>query len=48
MFEPLIVKTRLATTEEWHDLSQKSLAEMYEDDFCAAWMLLTVLGKKPL
>jgi SAM-dependent methyltransferase len=48
LFEPLVVKTRLATPEEWRDLSQKSLAEMYEEDFCAAWMLLTVWGAKQL
>lgn len=48
LIEPLIVKTQLATLEDWRDLSHKGLAEMYEEDFCAAWMLLTVWGKKPL
>lgn len=48
LFEPLVVKMKLATPEEWRDLSQKGLAEMYEEDFCAAWVLLTVLGAKPL
>ncbi|HEX7734415.1 MAG TPA: methyltransferase domain-containing protein [Ktedonobacteraceae bacterium] len=48
LIEPLLVKMKLATAEEWHALSQKGLAEMYEEDFCAAWMLLTVWGQKPL
>ncbi len=48
LFEPLVVKMRLATSEEWHNLSQKGLAEMYEEDFCAAWILLTIWGEKPL
>lgn len=48
LIEPLLVKMQLATAEEWHALSQKGLAEMYEEDFCAAWMLLTVWGQKPL
>lgn len=48
LFEPLVVKMQLATPEEWRDLSQKGLAEMYEEDFCAAWMLLTIWGEKPL
>jgi len=48
LFEPLVVKMQLATPEEWRDLSQKGLAEMFEEDFCAAWMLLTIWGEKPL
>jgi SAM-dependent methyltransferase len=48
LFEPLIVKTQLASPQEWRDLSQKGLAEMHDEDFCAAWMLLTVWGEKPL
>ncbi|GHO97173.1 hypothetical protein KSF_072210 [Reticulibacter mediterranei] len=48
LFEPLVVKMRLATAQEWHTLSQRGLAEMYDEDFCAAWMLLTVWGEKPL
>jgi SAM-dependent methyltransferase len=47
LFEPLVVKTQLATPEEWRDLFQKGLTEMHEEDFCAAWMLLTVWGEKP-
>ena len=47
MIEPLIVQTKLATLEEWRDLSHKGLAEMYEEDFCAMWILLTVWGHKP-
>ena len=48
LFEPLVVKMHLATPQEWRDLSQRGLAEMYEEDFCAAWMLLTIWGEKPL
>jgi ubiquinone/menaquinone biosynthesis C-methylase UbiE len=48
LFEPLVVKMQLATAQEWRELSQRGLAEMYEEDFCAAWMLLTVWGEKPL
>lgn len=47
LFEPLIVKTGLATSEEWQELFQAGLAEMYEEDFCSAWMMLTAWGKKP-
>jgi ubiquinone/menaquinone biosynthesis C-methylase UbiE len=48
LIEPLVMKTGFATVEDWRDLYHKGLAEMYEEDFCAAWMLLTVWGKKPL
>jgi hypothetical protein len=48
LVEPLVVKTGFATLPDWRELSQKGLAEMYEEDFCAAWMLLTVWGNKPL
>ncbi len=48
LIEPLLVKMQLATVEDWRTLYLKGLAEMYEDDFCAAWMLLTVWGQKPL
>lgn len=48
LFEPLVVKTQLASDQEWRKLTQKGLAEMYEEDFCSAWMLLSVWGEKPL
>lgn len=48
LFEPAVVKMQLATAQEWRTLSQQALAEMYDEDFCAAWMLLTVWGEKPL
>jgi ubiquinone/menaquinone biosynthesis C-methylase UbiE len=48
LFEPLVVKMQLATAQEWRELTRRGLAEMYEEDFCAAWMLLTVWGEKPL
>lgn len=47
LFEPLIVKMQLASAEEWHVLYQKALAEIREEDFCTAWILLTVWGQKP-
>jgi len=46
--EPLIVKTQLATAEEWRELLHKGLTEMLEEDFCAAWILVTTWGEKPL
>lgn len=48
LIEPLVVKVQFATLEEWRNLSRKGLAEMFDNDFCAAWILLTVWGKKPL
>ncbi len=48
LVEPIVVKTGVATLEDWRNLYQKGLAEMYQEDFCAAWMLLTVWGSKPL
>ncbi|HEY7414931.1 MAG TPA: class I SAM-dependent methyltransferase [Ktedonobacteraceae bacterium] len=45
---PMVVKMQLATSEEWQDLVQKCRAEMYEEDFCAAWIPSTVWGEKPL
>ena len=44
---PFVIKYGIATEEEWKDLYQKGLAEMYLDDFCAMWILLTVWGTKP-
>jgi|SRR5579859_8028676 len=46
LIEPLIVRMQVATPVEWHNLIQKTLVEMYEEDFCAAWMLLTVWAEK--
>jgi ubiquinone/menaquinone biosynthesis C-methylase UbiE len=48
LLEPLIVKTKIATLEEWRNLAQKALVEMYREDFCAAWIMVTVWGEKPL
>lgn len=48
LVEPLVVKTGFSTLEDWHELYQRGLAEMYQEDFCAAWILLTVWGSKPL
>lgn len=47
LLESLVVKTQTATADEWRDLSMKAMAEMYEEDFCALWMFLTVWGSKP-
>jgi ubiquinone/menaquinone biosynthesis C-methylase UbiE len=45
--EPFLHKSGLVTLEEWRQIAQKGLAEMFEEDFCAVWMLLTVWGRKP-
>lgn len=47
VLEPTIEKTKVATLQEWRDLHTRGLAEMLDDDFCAAWMILTVWGQKP-
>jgi ubiquinone/menaquinone biosynthesis C-methylase UbiE len=44
---PIIVKAQLLTSEEWSELSQRGLAEMFEEDFCSMAILLTAWGKKP-
>lgn len=44
---PFIEKMGVATTAEWEETYKKGLAEMFEDDFCAAWSFLTVWGYKP-
>lgn len=45
--EPFIQKSGLVTLEEWRSIAQKALGEMFEDDFSAVWILLTVWGRKP-
>lgn len=45
---PFVVKYGVATEAEWQNLYQKGLAEMYLEDFCAMWLLLTVWGTKPI
>lgn len=45
--EPFIQKSGLISLQEWRELTQKALAEMFEEDFCAVWILLTVWGSKP-
>ena len=45
---PFVVKYGVATEAEWQNLYQTGLSEMYLEDFCAMWMLLTVWGNKPL
>ena len=36
------------TLEEWRKIYKKGLAEMFDDDFRAIWVLLTVWGEKPV
>jgi len=43
---PLIDKSGLMTGAQWQDLHQHLLAEMLEEDFCGAWMFLSVWGFK--
>lgn len=45
---PFVIKYGIATAQEWQDLYQQGLAEMFLDDFCALWFLLTVWGNKPV
>lgn len=47
LVESLVTRTQLMTTEDWRQLHQRSMANMFEVDFCAAWILLTVWGNKP-
>jgi len=44
---PIMERLHITSTNEWREVSQRGLAEMFEEDFCAAWTLLTVWGKKP-
>ena len=45
--EPVMVKTKLLTAEAWQELYQRGLAEMFEEDFCSVYILLTIWGNKP-
>lgn len=47
LLEPLMPKLQLATQQEWRDLYTQGLAEMHDEDFCAAWIVLTIWGQKP-
>jgi ubiquinone/menaquinone biosynthesis C-methylase UbiE len=44
--QPLIEKSGLMTGPQWQTLHQQLLAEMLEEDFCAAWIVSTVWGHK--
>lgn len=44
---PVIEKSGIMAAADWQTLYQRGLAEMFEADFCGAWMLLTVWGYKP-
>jgi ubiquinone/menaquinone biosynthesis C-methylase UbiE len=41
---PMIEKLGIMDTDEWLTLSSRALAEMLQEDFCAAWTLLTAWG----
>ena len=41
-----VTQYNVATEEEWQTLSRQALAEMYQEDFCGLWFLLTVWGRK--
>lgn len=47
LLEPALLQMQVITSEEWQDLSAKALAEMYEEDFCIAWQILTVWAHTP-
>lgn len=44
--EPVMAKTQLLSVDAWRELYQQGLAEMYEEDFCSMYILLTVWGQK--
>lgn len=44
---PFVVKHGIATEAEWTALYQQGVGEMYQEDFCGMWLLLTVWGHKP-
>lgn len=48
LLEPLVIKMKTATSEEWRNLTQKAQVEMHKEDFCAALIMVTVWGEKPL
>ena len=43
---PMMERLNIMDANAWNALAQRGLAEMFEDDFCAAWTLLTVWGKR--
>lgn len=45
---PVIEKSGVMSAQDWQKLYQRGLAEMFEPDFCGAWILLTVWGHKPV
>ena len=45
--EPFMEKMQVSTVADWRELYKKALAEMFEEDFCAMWFMLTVWGQKP-
>lgn len=44
---PLLTKTKVASEAEIQELSQQATADMFADDFCGIWYLLSVWGRKP-
>lgn len=47
LIQPFLIKMGMITPEEMNRLYQQMLTEMAADDFCAAWYLLSVWGRKP-
>lgn len=47
LIQPFLIKMGMITPEEMERLYQQMLIEMAADDFCAAWYLLSVQGRKP-
>jgi len=48
LFQPFLVKMKVATQEELDMLYQQALGEMMLDDFCGVWFYLSVWGEKPV
>jgi len=47
LITPFVVRAGVATEKEWRELYQTGLEEMYEEDFCSLWFVMTVWGYKP-
>lgn len=45
--EPLMEKVLQMPSSDWQALTRHALAEMFEEDFCGMWVLLTAYGYKP-
>jgi len=45
--QPFLVQTKVATQEEVRSLFQQMLIEMHQDDFCAMYNSVIMMGHKP-